>query len=579
MELVPFEEPTPPKEHYGGWVANRFSTPLSDGYERMEHLLAGVDLDENNVPQFVDKTPNTERIDFEASLIESPPREISLRASSYDDPVTLHGATATAQIGIGYAQVIPQDVLAAYRLCEYYWTVEGDVRQTIETPMDLAVRPLTFAHKDKGVVRTFTELYGPNYLDMDTVIPDMWLSLELYGSAYPMEIWSLRVPDRLRLNAMCRGELTPLVSHPQQITCLNPKYIYVGKQPFSGSNSLMLSPTDNATKEFRQQILDLRVPPMSYNALSYDIHEYLVWSWNIPLDNNCVTQLRDKANNFIRYPWPSLMSCFRTISTRQVLEEMVRATIEGTKNQLWAFLLGNEDKPATAQEIQALQNTVAGLAGLRTGHIVWRGNLRVEIYAPVVDSLMSNDKWTLLTDHLYRQRGISKKVVAGDSEQPVGSDDVDVKVLIERLKYKRNQIQKWLDAFTRKVAILSGDPALIKLARDGDLPRIKMSDFGINVQDQIKNQITPLYQAGLLSPQTALQQAGYDHDQELANQLSANKEAFQPPPTFAQTSTNAQGDTKTATSQRTGNKPHGEDRIAAPRARRTGTGGVRGKAT
>jgi hypothetical protein len=578
-------EPENP-EQYGRFIDGvAFKTPVSDAWEKAEHVMAGLALDKEGKP-VIEMVPDKSRASWEAALTDAPPQEIALLASTRSgrEKVTFSGAAAQRQVSSMTAQVMPPDISAAYRLCEYYFASEGDVRQTIEIPMDVAIRPVQVKHRDPGVVRLFEQLYSPSYLNIDAMIADIWLSLELYGSAYPYELWDGKPPpDRLELNKLASSG-TPPTSFPQEVSCLNPKYVYVGRAPFSGGPALSVIPIGEEGAAFRQGILDMREPMMTYNALSFDIHEMLQWSWNVGLNPGAVTHLRDKSNRFVRYPWPSLMSCFRTLSTRQILEEMIRATIEGTKNQLWFFGLGDAQHRATKMELDQLQGVINGLAGRRTGSLVWGGHLRIEVHSPKVEAELANEKWQRLTEHFFRQRGISLHIVSGENTSTSGgqdatSDNIDVKVFMERMAYKRQSIEtQWLTPYTRKICLLSGDPALIKLARSWDLPQVSMGDYAISAESRVKNMIAPLYQMGLTSPQTALSSAGHSYDVELANKKSADMEAFAPPPTFAQTATTASGKTTTSKSQRGQNKTRGEPRTTTQKGRREGTGGQRGKA-
>lgn len=562
LERLPAARPV---ERFYGKVAEQrlLHTPMSDAFENIEHRITGVLFDDTGNPTFEMDRANPEREEFERAVKGNMPRKI-IQASLVDGKQMVFASqrTVSAQVGSMIAQVIPPDVEAAYRLCEYYWASEGDVRMTIQIPMEVAVRPITVTHESKDLAKEIGTLFGPNYLDLDATLADMWLSRDLYGVAYPFEVWDHRVPDKAGINAIARGQKAPFKASPQTVQCLNPKYIYCGRNPFDGSLYMAMSPDGPEGQQFRQQIMMEQVPPMTYNALANDIHEHMLWAWNVWLAPGSCTPVRDLANSFIRYPWPSLMPTFRTLSTRQILEEMIRASIEGTRNQLWAFLLGDAGNRPTADEVRALSATVTGMSGKRTGALVWGGHLRVEVIAPKIEEALANEKHQRLTEHFFRQRGVSMRVVSGEGTSTGGSggdlntDGVDVKIMIERATYARGQMNRWLAQYVRKVLLLSGDNAMIKLAMNDNCPLVQMGDFGLEQAAQIKDSIIPLYGSGLMSPQTATRKAGMDYDQELSNHTDADKEAFQPPSVFAQsvvkTSDGGDGAPKKTTSKQTG---------------------------
>jgi hypothetical protein len=161
--------------------------------------------------------------------------------------------------------------------------------------------------------------------------------------------------------------------------------------------------------------------------------------------------------------------------------------------------------------------------------------------------MLANDKWQLLTQTIMRGRGISMKLL-GDQQGP--TSDIDVKVLVQRINFMRRRILWWLKLFVTRYA------AENKISK---IPTVVFEKVSLEIEDLIKNRVMPMHRSGLLSPQTALQEAGYDYDNELRlkREAAPNSELFMPVPTFSQTTVNPDTPEKTALSDPYGGRGAG----------------------
>jgi hypothetical protein len=408
---------------------------------------------------------------------------------------------------------MPSDILAMMQLAEYYMKTEGDVFQTIEAPLQIGLRELRVSSKDPGVEDLFRELYDEANLDMLEVLYDIWLCTMIYGQAFPLELYN---------------EATPA-----SVVLLNPKHMQVGRALQMGYWSLDLSADENWVEELKKSA----DPDLVFRSLGQDYDESVQQGY-VPIKRDYCDPVRYTTVRFKRYAIPPLARAYRSISTRQVLEEYIRATIEGYRSQLWTFILGNENRVPSPDELELLTSTLAGSVGDRTGYLVWRGPLEVKAAAPQpLDALLGNERWQALTAHIFRQLGISTRVISG--EAPMGSsrsgEELDIKTLLARLEFMRGRCMRWLHGWNRRyVEKQKNSPSKDKLLEN--MPKVQFGEDFLEMEQLVKGVVQPLLQFGILSRTTALEKVGIDYDTELERkkQEAPDEDLFRPPPSYAQ---------------------------------------------
>jgi len=454
-------------------------------------------------------------------------------------------------------QPIPTGIRSAMTLSEYYCNTQGDVWQHIESPIDLSISNLEISvPKDKGVEKMLRDLYGPEQLNMRYILYQNMLTSSVYGSAYPME-----VPDSRDNPSVIR-----------QIIPLPPKYMWVGYHMVNGMlapegapSPYAMRPWDgspNWTVELAQKMF----MPMTYNAYASGFNEQIVQGWGLPVNPEYLHPVRSKAFHWQRYPLPPISRAFRSISTRAIYQEMRRAILEGYKNQLWLFLIGNDKVPPSPQEMIALKAAVEGMSGTRTGNLVWRAGLDVQIKTPAaLNDAIGNEVPQTLTLEVFRDLGSNVRLVTGNQVSMPGSGtgggggvEIDMSVWLRRLEYIRTTNMEWEYLFRmRQADRWDGKNGSGKARKALETARVQFSKSLLEIAEAIKQEVIPLYSVGLTSPQTALQRAGGDYETELANKkvFGPNREEFFPLPTYNQTATGSDGKTAESATAPKGRTP------------------------
>lgn len=417
---------------------------------------------------------------------------------------------------------IPQRVLASYALAEHYLRTEGDVAQYVEVPIDVAFGgDLEVFHPDPGIQRELSERYVSR-LDIWNILYQIWLSVASYGVAYPLE-----VPEAPL------GEIVKVVLLP-------PRYMWVGR---GVSRSDDYPPSNYSLKPmgrlWNEDVLRETFTPIMYNAFDIDENEQVPGWWNLKIAPNVLFPVRGKSLDYTRYPPVPIARAFRQIAMRVAFDEMVRGSLEGYRNQLWLFLLNDDAKgnPPRPSEIRALKEAVTEITEARTGNLVWRGNLSVQVVAPkAFDQMLNPDMWHNFTLAIFRQLGVSARIVTGNELGLKNSTkpEVDMSIWFRRLEFMRQQVMNWEKRFRVRWAQSTGDQ---RLAESAASAKVRFSKSLLEIGDLIEKQLRPLFMLGLLSRETTLEEAGYDYPSERARKQKEYRETYMwgPPASFAQT--------------------------------------------
>ena len=428
--------------------------------------------------------------------------------------------TPEKELEAGSVERMPSNIRAMMLLAEAYDLLEGDVHEIMNVPIDVGLTDITIDCTDSVVKNIYIDMFDA--VNMQEMVEYNWLYCNMYGQGFPLEVWD--------------GDV------PQAIMHLDPKTIHIGNPLGFGARSFQLEDgvlKKNLDMQLKVQVEQALDPMLVFQSFGKKWNEFEILGNNIPLNPENITHLHVGKLPHNRYAVPPIARAYRTITTRQRLEEMILATIEGIKNQLWLFTKEKFQRG----EAKALNEVLANTRGDHLGYLVWPG-LDVKQFVPgSIDTLLGNEKWMGLTQHIFRQLGISLYVVSGELPGGTGSNpEIDVRLLMLKVEADRRRQLKWLGRFAKKFADKNDISAKVTIG-------FRLNTF--DQEDLIKNTLAPLATFGQISSHTFLKEVGYTYEQELEykKEEMPNKMLFQPMSSFSQVSTDKSGATKTTESQ------------------------------
>lgn len=456
-------------EKQGTFFVGMGHTPRSDAIGKMERILTGVGQ------------------------------------TLWDDPAgceqEIFGAI-TGEIDAATPDRMPSNILAMMKLAEIFPLLEGDVYQAMICPIDLGLTNIDPSCKDKGLQNEVIDFYDA--VDMQECADINWLYTQTYGQGFPAEVWD--------------GKNLTNILYP------NPKHIHIGMAFGFGVREMGLQTDDKLQERLKKE----KEPPMWIDTGGMEWNEYRDTGLGVlRLNMDVVTHLHVRKLPHNRYAIPPIARAYRTISTRQVLESMIRATIEGIMNQLWLYRKVQGEKFMRG-EVKALETKIQSTRGDKTGHLVWPDLEILQFIPKAIDQLVANEKWLALTHHIFRQLGINIYLISGERTGQVRGDPlVDVKVFMARIEQDKRRQLKWIQSVTNRWVQKRGGKESVSV-------RFKMSAF--DAEAMIRDRLMPLMTLGLLDIQTALEEAGYDYSVILGRKEEQRtvRQHFMPQPSFAQ---------------------------------------------
>jgi len=489
-----WEEPVWNKAQDGFYInaSSKGVTPSTVNVKKIEEMLSG--LNENTLMAAL--TAPEEKVEKDDSVISE---EDKLRAASVER--------------------MPSNIRAMMLLAEAYDLLEGDVHEIMNVPIDIGLTDITIDCTDNEVKKEYEDLFTA--LNIQEMVEYNWLYCASHGQSFPLQIWDNNVP--------------------QSIMHLDPKAVNIGNPMGFGARSVSLEDAELKKKldaDYRKQLEKQKKPMLVYDSFGSEWNSFRVYGNNIPLNLEYVTHLHMRKWPHTRYAIPPIARAYRSVTTRQRLEEMVLATIEGVKNQLWLF---TKERFARG-EAEALNSVLSETRGDHLGYLIWP-DLKVQQFVPgSIDALLAPDKWFDLTKHIFRQLGISMYIVSGELPGGTRSNpEIDVRLLMLKVEADRRRQLGWLRGFAKKFADRNGIKKVVTIG-------FRLNTF--DQEDLIKNTLAPLATFGQISSHTFLKEVGYTYDQEKAykEQELPDKYLFGPMQSFSQTATDKSGATKTTES-------------------------------
>lgn len=443
---------------------------------------------------------------------------------------------------------MPQDILTAMRLSEYFYRTEGDVAYALQVPREvLFAQEFNIKSPSDEIKKELDELYDQDQLDMFQLMKDIYDCESVYANVFPLILPSGK-------------SSSPIAG----VTLLNPKYVYVGTPVSADSVGTSYTgdkmSTDSFTstfgllsqteKEWDSAVLRNEIHPLAYNSFGPRWNEQDVRGMWIDLNPKYLKPIQVNKQRWERYATPYLSRAFRAITNRKVFEELRRATAEGFKSQLFMFNVGTPENPGTVEELKIYSAVLNSLAPERTGMILGRGNFSGGVlHLDALQDMLAEATWHGLTLAVFRNLGMNIRFVSGESPSLSRSSDneLDIMLFSERMTFKQKLMARWERWFRLTLAELThpGDEkymeAMRKTTVEFQKPMIEMASF-------IKSYLMPLFTIGAMSLTTLHEKAQLNHSAEVANRETESSkgedELFVPRTTYVQQTVNPDGETK-----------------------------------
>jgi hypothetical protein len=261
---------------------------------------------------------------------------------------------------------------------------------------------------------------------------------------------------------------------------------------------LLDKPTAEQTEEEKELIKAL--PPDLKNAAQS--------GEPMKLDSRLVGMVTYKKMPYERYAKPRIARVFDSIEYKKSLRQADLSTLDGITNHILKITIGNDEFPVTGQEeletVAALFDTPS-----KSFDVVWNHTLKIEkIVSPEIESILGKDKYAQVNDDITGGLSITRALIDGVGDLNQAEVEWSVRGIREDIEYARRQVSRWIYKEYRQIAEAMGFERF---------PKVRW-DEGI-LKDEIlyKNIISQMVDRRMLSYKTALEEVGFDYENEAAN--------------------------------------------------------------
>ena len=293
---------------------------------------------------------------------------------------------------------------------------------------------------------------------------------------------------------------------PIAYTVLNPLLITIEGSLLFDKSKVILKPSDEFKKLLKKSQNELTEDEkLIIKLLPSDFKKDAEGS-GVELDPVFVGAVDYRKKPYERYPKPRGIKVFNALEYKNALREADLSTLDGITNYILKITVGNDEYPVTDQ---AQLETVASLFNTpsKSFDVVWNHTLNIEkIVSPEIEAVLGQDKYAQVNEDITGGLAFSRALVDGVTNVNQGEASLLIKSVIEEVHYARRQVEKWIYNEYQQIAEAMGFDRFPKVRWDNTVLR----DILLYMTT-----ISNMVDRRMLSYRTALQELGFDFDNEL----------------------------------------------------------------
>lgn len=297
---------------------------------------------------------------------------------------------------------------------------------------------------------------------------------------------------------------------PIAYTILNPLLIEVEGSLLFDKYKVLLNPSDDLRKLLQKNQSEMTDDEKLIIKLLPSDFKKSAEEGKIELDPMFVGSVDYRKQPYERYPKPRGVKVFDAIEYKKSLREADLSTLDGITNYMLKITIGNDEYPVTDQTqletVAELFNTTS-----KSFDVVWNHTLEIEkIVSPEIEAVLGQDKYKQVNEDITGGLAMSRALVdgAGSTNINQGEASLIIKSVIEEIHYARQEVENWIYREYQQIAEAAGFDRFPKVRWDNTILR----DIILYMST-----ISQLVDRRMLSYETALEQLGFDFDNEFGN--------------------------------------------------------------
>jgi len=228
----------------------------------------------------------------------------------------------------------------------------------------------------------------------------------------------------------------------------------------------------------------------------------------LQLDEDRLSVIQDVTKaDYEEWATPQVYPAYKEIMFKRMMRHGEISAMESLKHMITLIKLGDTKEGFAPTEAQIERVAAALAGGSQTHHLVWDDLIAGEVLQPDVGNIFDPKKYETINKDIYAALGISESVMTGQGSY--ANSFLSIKLLLEKLETIRDIIEDWLKVELKSIA------DVMKFRR---LPQISWGLMSLRDENAERKLWLDLYDRGIVSDTTMLEQFDSDFDIELARQ-------------------------------------------------------------
>jgi hypothetical protein len=300
----------------------------------------------------------------------------------------------------------------------------------------------------------------------------------------------------------------------RSIKIMNPDYVEVKSNPLSNESEYFLI----ADEELRM-IIQRKEPRKAYEKMPKELINMVASGQPIPLSPRCVSHIKHNASPYGTYGTSLLQRLFTILAYKTKLMTANWIIAERLILPVRVVKVGDKERPATEADLQDVVNQLAAVANDPNLTVVTHNAFEYEWYGTSGKIHDIKGEMEEIRKEILDGLMLNQAILNGDAGS-YSSAQVGVEVLIRRLENWRNKLKEWVEKHIfLPVAMMQGfyDEEDSKEAGEKAYlyPKLIWEDLQLRDKTNKIQSLMQLYEKGIVSAQTILQELGLDYDSEI----------------------------------------------------------------
>ena len=296
---------------------------------------------------------------------------------------------------------------------------------------------------------------------------------------------------------------------PIGYTVLNPLNIEITGSLLFNDTKVTLTPSDELRKLLQKNQSELTTEEKEIiKLLPSDFKSAVEKGGGIPLESEYVGAVDYRKMPYERYPKPRGVKAFEAIEYKNALKQADLSTLDGITNYILKITIGNDEFPVTDQsQLESVANLFDTTS--KSFDVVWNHTLEIEkIISPEIEAILGQDKYLQVNQDITGALAMSRALIDGTEQLSQGEAALFARTITEEVWYARGQVERWIYQEYREIAESQGFDRFPKVRWDNTI----LKDIILYMST-----ISQLVDRRMLSYRTALEQLGFEFDNEFAN--------------------------------------------------------------